>query len=183
MKQIKHLLAVCLLLLVATTATAQTQSDNTQTKAVSATKADVNEDGVVNEADIEEILAIMQQENGVKYYWYVGQDNPADLQENFDPEDQKVTDTSSPGWRYIGTSVPTYGPSKMLWEGAVNPITTGTTKQTIYVALPNSTIKLRDGDGGVVDNYTNIGTKEIKGVKYYIYQSPVAGKSFVWDIY
>ena len=73
MKHIKHLFAVCLLLLVATTATAQTQSDNTQTKAVSATKADVNGDGVVNEADIEEILAIMQQENGTKYYWYVGQ--------------------------------------------------------------------------------------------------------------
>jgi uncharacterized membrane protein len=72
MKHIKHLFAVCLLLLVATTATAQSQSDNTQTKAVSATKADVNGDGVVNEADIEEILAIMQQENGTKYYWYIG---------------------------------------------------------------------------------------------------------------
>ena len=76
MKHIKHLFAVCLLLLVATTATAQSQSDNTQTKAVSATKADVNGDGVVNEADIEEILAIMQQENGTKYYWYVGNENP-----------------------------------------------------------------------------------------------------------
>ena len=76
MKHIKHLFAVCLLLLVATTATAQSQSDNTQTKAVSATKADVNNDGVVNEADIEEILAIMQQENGTKYYWYVGNENP-----------------------------------------------------------------------------------------------------------
>ncbi len=78
MKQIKHLLAVCLLLLVATTATAQSQSDNTQTKAVSATKADVNGDGVVNEADIEEILAIMQQENGTKYYWYAGWTEPTE---------------------------------------------------------------------------------------------------------
>ena len=78
MKHIKHLFAVCLLLLVATTATAQSQSDNTQTKAVSATKADVNGDGVVNEADIEEILAIMQQENGTKYYWYAGWDEPTE---------------------------------------------------------------------------------------------------------
>ena len=77
MKHIKHLFAVCLLLLVATTATAQSQSDNTQTKAVSATKADVNGDGVVNEADIEEILAIMQQENGTKYYWYAGWTEPS----------------------------------------------------------------------------------------------------------
>ena len=63
MKHIKHLFAVCLLLLVATTATAQSQSDNTQTKAVSATKADVNGDGVVNEADIEEIIAIIKENN------------------------------------------------------------------------------------------------------------------------
>ena len=76
MKHIKHLFAVCLLLLVATTATAQSQSDNTQTKAVSAAKADVNGDGVVNEADIEEIIAIMQQENGTKYYWYAGWTEP-----------------------------------------------------------------------------------------------------------
>ena len=72
MKHIKHLFAVCLLLLVATTATAQSQSDNTHTKAVSATKADVNGDGVVNEADIEEILAIIKENNDVKYYWYAG---------------------------------------------------------------------------------------------------------------
>ena len=78
MKHIKHLFAVCLLLLVATTATAQSQSDNTQTKAVSATKADVNGDGVVNEADIEEILAIMQQENATKYYWYAGWTEPTE---------------------------------------------------------------------------------------------------------
>ena len=179
MKKLRNLFAVCLLLLIATTATAQTQSDNAEAKAVSAAKADVNGDGVVNEADIEEIIEIMKKDNGVKYYWYVGQENPAEM-ESISPI---VTDNSSPGWRLIGTSVPTYDPSKMLWEGSVNPITTGTTKQTIYVALPNSTIKLRDGDGNVVDNYTNIGTKEIKGVKYYIYQSPVAGKSFVWDIY
>ena len=78
MKHIKHLFAVCLLLMVATTATAQSQSDNTRTKAVSVTKADVNGDGVVNEADIEEILAIMQQENGTKYYWYAGWTEPTE---------------------------------------------------------------------------------------------------------
>ena len=78
MKHIKHLFAVCLFLLVATTAMAQSQSDNTQTKAVSAAKADVNGDGVVNEADIEEIIAIMQQENGTKYYWYAGWTEPTE---------------------------------------------------------------------------------------------------------
>ncbi len=146
-------------------------------------KGDVNKDGVVNEQDIAAILAIMAKNNGVaektKYYWYVGQENPASMT-SISPI---VSDNSSPGWRLIGTSIPTYSASKMLWEGSVYPIKTGETKQIIYVAIPNSTIKLRDGDGNVVDNYTNIATKEINGVKYYIYQSPVAGKSFVWDIY
>ena len=144
---------------------------------------DVNGDGVVDEKDITAILKIMAEAGGVKkkakYYWYVGQENPASMT-SISPI---VSDNTSPGWRYIGTTIPTYSASKMLWEGSVNPIVTGTTKQIIYVAIPNSTIKLRDGDGNVVDNYTNIATKEINGVQYYIYQSPVAGKSFVWDIY
>ena len=144
-------------------------------------KGDVNGDGVVDVADIAAVIKIMTENGSIekKYYWYVGQENPASMT-SISPI---VTDNTSPGWRLIGTSVPTYSASKMLWEGSVNPIVTGTTKQIIYVAIPNSTIKLRDGDGNVVDNYTNIATKEINGVKYYIYQSPVAGKSFVWDIY
>ena len=144
-------------------------------------EGDVNGDGVVDIADITAVIAIIKQnaEANPTYYWYVGQENPA----NMTSISPIVSDNSSPGWRLIGTSIPTYSASKMLWEGSVNPIKTGTTKQIIYVAIPNSTIKLRDGDGNVVDNYTNIATKEINGVKYYIYQSPVAGKSFVWDIY
>ena len=96
MKSFKHLFAVCLLLLVATTATSQSQSDNTQTKAVSATKADVNGDGVVNEADIEEIIAILQQENGTKYYWYAGWTEPteANIGEIINEEYPKAKDST-----------------------------------------------------------------------------------------
>ena len=78
MKKLRNLFAVCLLLLIATTATAQTQSDNAEAKAASAAKADVNGDGVVNEADIEEIIEIMKKDNAVKYYWYVGSMSEAD---------------------------------------------------------------------------------------------------------
>lgn len=78
MKKLRNLFAVCLLLLIATTATAQTQSGNAEAKAASAAKADVNGDGVVNEADIEEIIEIMKKDNGVKYYWYVGSMTEAD---------------------------------------------------------------------------------------------------------
>lgn len=171
-------LMAAMMLLMGTTAMAQ--NDNTKTTETEL-KGDVNGDGIVDVADIAAVIAVMHEQGTVKqqYYWYVGQDNPAEM-ESISPI---VDDLSSPGWRLIGTSIPTYSASEMLWEGSVNPIVTGTTKQIIYVAIPNSTIKLRDGDGGVVDVYTNIGTKEINGVKYYIYQSPVAGKSFVWNIY
>ena len=78
MKIFRHIFVVLLLLFISTTATAQSQSDNTQTKAVSATKADVNGDGVVNEADIEEIIAIIKENNDVKYYWYAGWTEPTE---------------------------------------------------------------------------------------------------------
>ena len=46
------------------------------------TNGDVNNDGTVNEADITAIIEIMKEANGVgpkKYYWYVGQENPASI--------------------------------------------------------------------------------------------------------
>ena len=82
MKHIKHLFAVCLLLLVATTVMAQSQSDNTDGNTTTAVRADVNGDGVVNEADIAEILAIMKNAGGIaeqpKYYWYAGWTEPTE---------------------------------------------------------------------------------------------------------
>lgn len=44
--------------------------------AVAQTNGDVNEDGVVNEQDIEAVIKIMQEAGGVdgQYYYYVGQD-------------------------------------------------------------------------------------------------------------
>jgi uncharacterized membrane protein len=142
MKHIKHLFAVCLLLLVATTATAQSQSDNTQTKAVSATKADVNGDGVVNEADIEEILAIMQQENGTKYYWYAGWTEPtaeniAEIINEEYPTDETNTSTNKAG----KSATTTLG---IEMDYTVNPIwdpefiSSGYEKERIaYIVIPN----------------------------------------------
>ena len=45
-------------------------------KAMAQTNGDVNEDGVVNEQDIEAVIKIMQEAGGIdgQYYYYVGQD-------------------------------------------------------------------------------------------------------------
>ena len=140
MKQIKHLLAVCLLLLVATTATAQSQSDNTQTKAVSATKADVNGDGVVNEADIEEILAIMQQENGTKYYWYAGWTEPTEaniatiVNETYPASNTDSTLNKAGGSTTDSSTLNADYSKNKLFD---NRILSGGTMSNYYVVVPN----------------------------------------------
>jgi hypothetical protein len=57
-----------------------------------------------------------------------------------------------------------------LWDGALNKITVGTTRADTYVALPNNTLKVHDGDGNVADGFVYQGTKQINGVTYSIYK-------------
>ena len=65
------------------------------------TNGDVNEDGVVNEQDIAAILEIMAEAGGVKeqtkYYWYVGQENPANI--------GAVANSTTDKWTELGTSL------------------------------------------------------------------------------
>ena len=82
MRHLRHIFVALLLLFVGTTAMAQSQSDNTDGNTTTAVRADVNGDGVVNEADIAEILAIMKNAGGIaeqpKYYWYAGWTEPTE---------------------------------------------------------------------------------------------------------
>ena len=58
-------------------------------------EGDVNEDGVVDIADITAVIAIIKQnaEANPTYYWYVGQENPSSI------------DTSKEGWTELGTDL------------------------------------------------------------------------------
>ena len=80
MRNLRQIFVAFLLLFVTTTAMAQSQSDNIDGNTTTAVRADVNGDGVVNEADIAEIIAIMKNAGGVaeqpKYYWYAGWTEP-----------------------------------------------------------------------------------------------------------
>ena len=144
MKRLKHLFVVCLLLLVATTATAQSQSNNTQTKAVSATKADVNGDGVVNEADIAEIIAIIKENNDVKYYWYAGWDEPtasniATLINKQYPTSSTQVTFANAGKTSTTTSGVTFDllNSKLMDDVYLNASTTDRVKRNYYIVVPN----------------------------------------------
>ena len=79
-------------------------------------KGDVNGDGVVDVADVVaviDIIAKSQNDSETTYYWYIGQTDPSTMS-SIDPV---VTDMSSPGWRLIGTTLPDYNSSNMLWNG------------------------------------------------------------------
>lgn len=144
-------------------------------------KGDVNKDGVVNEQDIAAILAIMAKNNGVaektKYYWYTGTTNPSTMT-SISPI---VTDNTSPGWREIGTSVPTYSKTTPLWNSDKGVILYGDAKVTAYVAMPSNNIKYRNditGEDLTSELWESIGSKTINNVNYILYKSILPLKRF-----
>ena len=176
MKHIKHLFAVCLLLLAATTATAQSQSDNTQTKAVSATKADVNGDGVVNEADIEEIIAIMQQENGTKYYWYAGWTEPTEanigeiINEEYPTASGSITNNKA-GKTATSTSGVTMDYTK-------NTLYNSAAKTNYYVVVPNGqSVYDSNGTDLIKDPYLFGGTPYSTFANHNVYKTTTTSRN------
>lgn len=107
----------------------------------------------------------------VTYYWYVGQTNPTTM----DSISPIVTDNSSPGWRKIGTTLPTYSSSNRLWSNSTNGDINMPALNYIYIAIPNTTTIPRDGLGtSNLDNgsYEKLSTtKTINNVTYTIYKS------------
>ncbi|MBR2016908.1 MAG: hypothetical protein IKA00_06385 [Prevotella sp.] len=150
------------------------------------TNGDVNNDGSVNEADISAIIEIMKEANGVgpkKYYWYVGQENPASMT-SISPI---VDDNTSPGWRYIGNTKPTsstFTSTNMLWNGVNNGIFFS--RSISYIAIPYKPLQMWDADGGDGLFYTiqnNGNPININGVDYYIYMSDYKTGGFEMNIY
>ena len=148
-------------------------------------KGDVNGDGKVDVADIVAVIEIMKNNGGTTettYYWYVGQTNPLTMTE-ISPI---VTDMTSPGWRLIGTTLPTYSSSNKLWD-ANNVVTTGSSLAKQYVAIPaESTTCPRDGlgnDASTVDMYTKLSNVTIGNVTYKVYVTVGKSRKFGLDTY
>ena len=118
------------------------------------------------------------------YYWYVGQTDPSTMT-SIEPV---VTDTTSPGWRKIGTSLPTYSSSNKLFEYVEGgEIVTGTSLAKQYIAIPaNSSACPRDGagnDASTVDMYTKLSDVTISGVTYKVYETVGKSRKLGIDIY
>jgi hypothetical protein len=112
-----------------------------------------------------------------KYYWYIGPTDPTTMSDN----SPLVSDTSSPGWRFIGGSLPTYSFYNRLWDGSEYGISFGE-RTEYYLALPSSELKVYAG-GDNMDAYTSLGTKVINGVTYYIYKANYKAAAFGSIIY
>lgn len=143
-------------------------------------QGDVNEDGIVDVADIAAIIDIIKNSNN--YFWYVGQTNPSTMTE-ISPI---VNDMSSPGWRLIGTTLPTYSSANKLWSGN-NIITTGESLAKQYIVIPaNSSACPRDGfgsDASTVAIYNKLSDITISGVTYKVYETVGRMRRHDLDIY
>ena len=124
----------------------------------------------------------------VKYYWYVGQSNPAEMT-SISPI---VTDNTSAGWRLIGTTLPSYSSSNKLYDAMArqsdgSQIITGQSLGKQWVAIPNkSSACVRDGagnDGSTVNICIRKDNKVLDGVEYKIYEWVGKAKKLGYDIY
>ncbi|MBR6593332.1 MAG: hypothetical protein IKK81_12055 [Prevotella sp.] len=148
------------------------------------TNGDVNNDGTVNEADITAIIEIMKEANGVgpkKYYWYVGQENPANMTSISPIVGEDVS--NGVGFRLLDMNK-TYSATNKLYDGLNNPIE-GDKSITWYVLLPTtSKLKFYDdlgespldiidtkdfGDGVMYNIYSRTSTRPVATVPVYIY--------------
>lgn len=116
-----------------------------------------------------------------EYYWYVGNTDPSTMSST-SPE---VSDTTTPGWRKIGKTLPSYSKNSPLWTTEYTININESKTETFYLALPGNTIVPRDGDGaslvgGAYKAHTTP-TVKISEVTYYIYTK--TGKTFTCDIF
>ena len=131
--------------------------------AMAQANGDVNGDGKVNEQDIAAILEIMQQAGGVKektkYYWYVGQTNPATM----------VNINVSDGWTEFTTQKQT--------PVIVSKQDPDYNEKTWYIAAPYDwgyTLYNATGAASAEAGY-NVSDVTLNGVKYKVWTSKALG--------
>lgn len=164
-------LFAAMMLLVGTTAMAQ--SDNTSTTETEI-KGDVNNDGIVDVADIAAVIAVMHEQGTVapQYYWYVGKTKPTT---STNPESEKATADNTMGWHLIGTSfnADDYDSGNMLHKGGgpgtIN-IDPDYNDVEYYIALPVG-IGIYNGLGqDITSEYTLVSSSiTIAGAIYNVY--------------
>lgn len=128
-------------------------------------EGDVNNDGVVDVADIVKIIDIMQStQPQTTYYWYVGTENPSSIDVS-----NLQTESNVAGWHSIGNSIDGFS----LTFNNQNLIEFES-KTQYYLVIPNDLhVYAADGNTNVETAYFNTVTSNIENYKTYQYQVPV----------
>ena len=135
-------------------------------------KGDVNEDGIVDAADVVEVVNIIMKKDvdPNKYYWYIGVENSSSIS-------NVQTDNTVAGWHEIGSSL-----SGFVLNTDVTPVHLANERVIYYIIIPNE-LKLYDslgGDGEYI--YTSVETN-ISGYKAFRYIPSENFPSGVSDVY
>ena len=136
-------LFAAMMLLMGTTAMAQ--SDNTKTTETEL-KGDVNNDGIVDVADIAAVIAVMHEQGTVapQYYWYAGWTEPTEaniaeiINEEY-PTNTAMTTFANAGKTATTTSGVTFDllTNKLYDDVYLNAATSERVKRNYYVVVPN----------------------------------------------
>ena len=127
--------------------------------------------------------------NGKVYHWYVGTENPLTMSSISSVVDiygeiiswNSGHETIKPGWRVIGSTLPTFSPSYKLFNGGLEAYgqkyiqLSKDTPQDMYIAIPaESTATIRDETG---NDGINVGlctklpqTVILNGLEYKVYK-------------
>ena len=173
----KRLFVVLAAMIVLAGLSANAQEKNDDPKRVdgeTSIRGDVNEDGIVDVADINAIIEIMKNGGGTGgktiYYWYVGAEQPTALPTS----DSELATGIDSGWRKIGTTKPSAG--TVIWDGETG-ITVSSSKVTQYFAI-NSDVTIGSYDSFGVDQTSSFLTGPSVSNGMNIYTSVAKSKTF-----
>ena len=131
-------------------------------------KGDVNEDGIVDAADVVEVVNIIMKKDvdSNKYYWYIGIDNPSSIT-------NIQRDNTVAGWHEINTSL-----SGFVLDTDTNPVHISDTRVTYYIIIPND-LHIYDGLGTNIEELTfDSVTCNISGYKAFKWNAEKDGGGF-----
>ena len=154
-------LLAAMMLLVGTTAMAQSGDTKTSKTTETELKGDVNSDGIVDVADIAAVIAVMNEQGTVEtqYYWYAGQTQPTSM--STDPTVDDVNFTNNK-WHTLANG------TTQIKQGVQG----GTSGNNWYVAFPESFgFEIKASDLITTDTTaTKLSNITINGKTYNLYK-------------
>ena len=162
-------LFAAMMLLVGTTAIAQSDDTKNTSTTETSLKGDVNNDGVVDVADIAAVIAVMHEQGTVdmtQYFWYAGQEEPTSMDENPVADDENYTNNK---WHTLADDINEFVGSSFI----AKTITGGTSGNDWYVAVPS----IKDLKPTASDNITPntswdiVENISINGVEYTVWRT------------